>query len=145
MNSPGPWRAAVGILEQHGSCSSQFHQDRLSKFPQSCRPGPFSVPALYYSSCPHSRSASRGCLISVVKVPRPKYLLSFVTGADQPCWEENSPPLQGAPAFQTKVIPPWSHQTKPCDLSRHLSPPRFTELQAGLGLGGSWQKLSGFI
>lgn len=66
-------------------------QDRLKKLPQSCMLDPFLFPALSYSQCPHSRSASRGCLISVVKVPRPKYLLSFVTGADQPGREENSP------------------------------------------------------
>lgn len=106
MNSPGPRGTPVGILEEQGSCSSQFHQNRLSKLPQSCRSGSFLVPELSYSPCPHSRSASKGCLISVVKVPRPKYLLGFVTGAVQPCWEENSPSPRGAPAFQTKVIPP---------------------------------------
>lgn len=96
----------MGILEEHGSCSSQFHQNGLSKLLRAA--GLFLVPALSYSQCPHNEIVSKGGLISVVKVPRPKYLLSFVTGADQPCWDENPPSPPGAAAFQTKVIPPWS-------------------------------------
>lgn len=50
MNSPGPWGSPVGILEEHGSCSCQFHQNRLSKLPLSCKSGPFLVPELFSMS-----------------------------------------------------------------------------------------------
>jgi len=50
------------------------------------------------------------------------------------------------PSLEPGVVP---LKPNPSDPSGHSSLPegwaRFTELQAGLGPGGSWQKLSGFI
>lgn len=42
------------------------------------------VPSLLCSLCPHSRSSSKCCLVSVVKVPEQNYLPSFVAHANWP-------------------------------------------------------------
>lgn len=55
---------------------------------------------------------------------------------------EFSLPLRQLQPFKPRQSLPGATETKPCDLSRHLSPPegwpRFTELQAGLGDGRNY-------